>query len=335
METLSVFALNSSRDFGESVASHLGVSLAGHEEREFEDGEHKARPLETVRGHDVYLISSLNGDQNQTVNDRLCRLLFFSAALKDMGADRLTIVCPYLGYSRKDRRTKLRDPVTTRYMAQLLESMGVDTVVTVDIHNLAAFQNAFRRPTVHLEAAPFFASYLLPRLRKLKPAVMSPDAGGLKRAEKLRELLTDALGLEVPLVFMEKKRSEGEVTGDAVVGDVEGKTILIVDDMISSGTTLSRSIQSCRRLGCESAIALATHGLFIDGAQALIESGLEKIVICNTVHPIRYPSDSTLLDILDVTPLFADVILKMHRGLPLAQEIPPSVSLKENPKLII
>lgn len=326
---LRVFALNSSHQFGESVAAHLGLSLSSHEEREFEDGEHKTRPLETVRGDDVYVISSLNGAPHQTVNDRLCRLLFFLATLKDMGASRLTAVCPYLGYSRKDRRTKLRDPVTTRYLAQLFESMGVDTVVTIDVHNLAAFQNAFRKPTVHLEAAPFFVSYLLPRLQTLKPAVMSPDAGGLKRAERFRELLASSLNRTVPLIFMEKKRSEGEVSGETVVGEVEGRTVLVMDDMISTGTTLSRSIQACQQLGCASAIALATHGLFTDGAEALIRSHLEKIVVCNTVHPVRFPSDSTLLDILDVSPLFAEAILNMHRGIPLPQEVPSSVPLWE------
>lgn len=331
MESLKVFALNSSREFGESVAAHLGRSLARHEEREFEDGEHKTRPLETVRGSDVYVISSLNGTPGQTVNDRLCRLLFFLATLKDMGAARLTAVCPYLGYSRKDRRTKLRDPVTTRYVAQLFESIGVDAVATMDVHNLAAFQNAFRKPTVHLEAAPLFVAYLLRCLRNVKPAVMSPDPGGVKRAENLRELLANTLNQNVPLVFMEKKRSEGEVSGETVVGDVEGKTVVVIDDMISTGTTLSRSIAACRRLGCDSAIALATHGLFADGADALVQSPtLDRIVICNTVHPIRRPSDPSRLDVLDISPLIAQAISKMHRGLPLPREVPSSAPLWES-----
>ncbi|HLV00407.1 MAG TPA: ribose-phosphate pyrophosphokinase [Acidobacteriota bacterium] len=331
MESLRVFALNCSREFSEAVAAHLSQPLARHEEREFEDGEHKSRPLETVRGSDVYVISSLNGTPGETVNDRLCRLLFFLSTLKDMGAARLTAICPYLGYSRKDRRTKLRDPVTTRYVAQLFEASGVDAVATMDVHNLAAFQNAFRKPTVHLEAAPLFVAHLRRRLRSLEPAVMSPDPGGVKRAESFRELLANTLNQDIPLVFMEKKRSEDQVSGKTVVGDVEGKTVLVIDDMISTGTTLSRSIAACHKLGCNSAIALATHGLFTDGAEALVQSPvLDRIVICNTIHPIRRPSDPSRLDVLDISPLIAETISKMHRGLPLPREVPSSAPLWES-----
>ncbi len=122
------------------MAAVLGASLAEHEEREFEDGEHKARPLVSVRGRDVYVIHSLHGGPGQGANDKICRLLFFLATIREGGAARVTAVIPYLAYARKDRQTKSRDPVTTRYMAQLLEAMGVDAVVTLDVHNIVAFQ---------------------------------------------------------------------------------------------------------------------------------------------------------------------------------------------------
>jgi len=179
-----IFAPEATRDLGAAIAGALGAELAPHEEREFEDGEHKARPLISVRGRDVYLVQSLHGGPGASPNDKLCRLLFFAGALRDAGAERVTAAIPYLAYARKDRRTQTRDPITTRYVAQLIEAVGVDRVVTVDVHNLAAFENAFRRPTVHLEARPLFVSHLLPLLRDRKVAVVSPDAGGAKRADR-------------------------------------------------------------------------------------------------------------------------------------------------------
>lgn len=150
-DELMLFALDASRDFGEAVSRELGTALAAHEEREFEDGEHKSRPLVNVRGRDVYVMQSLYGDAKQSVNDKLCRLLFFLGALRDASAARVTAVVPYLGYARKDRKSKARDPVTTRYVATLFEAVGTDCVVTLDVHNLAAYQNAFRCRTEHLE----------------------------------------------------------------------------------------------------------------------------------------------------------------------------------------
>src|SRR5688572_6269797 len=150
--SIAVFALNASRDFGEKISAHLSISLTEHEEREFEDGEHKARPLASVRSKDVFVIQSLYGDSQQTVNDKLCRLLFFLGALRDASAERITAVIPYLCYARKDRKSKSRDPVTTRYVAALFEAVGADRVVTLDVHNLAAYQNAWRIRADHLEA---------------------------------------------------------------------------------------------------------------------------------------------------------------------------------------
>ena len=125
-DELMLFALDATRTYGEAVAGELGITLAPHEEREFEDGEHKARPLSNVRGRDVYVVQSLYADAKQGVNDKLVRLLFFLGALKDASAARLTAIVPYLAYSRKDRKTKVRDPVTTRYVATLFEAVGTD-----------------------------------------------------------------------------------------------------------------------------------------------------------------------------------------------------------------
>ena len=147
---LRLFALAASAELGAAVATALAQPLAAHEEREFEDGEHKARPLDAVNGADVYVVQSLHGGPVQSANDKLCRLLFFIGAIKDAGAARVTAVTPYLCYARKDRPTKPNDPVTTRYIAGMFESVGTDCVVTLEVHNPVAFENAFRCRTVAL-----------------------------------------------------------------------------------------------------------------------------------------------------------------------------------------
>ncbi len=181
-----LFACNGSREFGARVAEFLGVALSAHEERDFEDGEHKTRPLVSVRGKDVYVLHSLHGGPAESANDKLCKMLFFLGALRDNGASRVTALVPYLAYSRKDRQTKTRDPVMTQYVARLFEASGADCVVTLDVHNFAAFQNAFRCRTVHLDTRRLFAG-LVPELVAEGPVtVVSPDPGGIKRAQLFR-----------------------------------------------------------------------------------------------------------------------------------------------------
>ncbi|WP_461477596.1 ribose-phosphate diphosphokinase [Mesorhizobium jarvisii] len=158
----------------------LSIELDPHEERDFEDGEHKARPLVSVRGRDVYVLHSLAGNGGASANDRLCKLLFFLATCKENGAARATAVVPYLAYARKDRQTKARDPVTTRYVAQLFEAMGTDRIVTLDVHNFAAFQNAFRCESVHLDTRKLFAPLIGKLAGDLPVTIFSPDGGGVK-----------------------------------------------------------------------------------------------------------------------------------------------------------
>jgi ribose-phosphate pyrophosphokinase len=312
-----IFALGASRPFGEGVAALLGGSLAQHEERDFEDGEHKTRPLENVRGRDVFVIHSLYGDADDSPNDKLIRLLFFIGALKDASAARVTAVSPYLAYARKDRKTKSRDPITTKYLARLLEAAGAHGVLGFDVHNLQAFQNAFRVPTDHLEAKGLFVEYFADLKGAERLVVMSPDAGGVKRAEAFRQALGSALGADIPLAFMEKTRSAGVVAGETVVGDVGGATVVILDDLISTGTTMVRAAGACRELGAQRVLAAATHGLFVGDAEKVIGAGaLEKVVITASVPPFRL--DPQLLRskvvVLEAAPLFAEAIGRIHAG---------------------
>jgi ribose-phosphate pyrophosphokinase len=311
---LALFGLGASRDYAERVAWHLGLPLCPHEERTFEDGEHKFRPLESVRGRDVFVVHSLYGEQDASANDKFCQMLFFVGALRDASAGRVTAVVPYLCYARKDRKTKPRDPVTSRYVAQLFEAVGIDRVVTVDVHNLAAFQNAFRKPTEHLEAASLFVDHLAGLLAGREPVVVSPDVGGVKRAERFRELLVHRLGCSVPVAFLEKYRSAGVVSGSAVVGDVSGRTALILDDLVSSGTTMARAGRACRAQGSAGVVALATHGVFNQAANAVVADPVfDAFVVTDTVSANRLdPAVQTRVTVVDSTRLVAEAIDRIH-----------------------
>jgi ribose-phosphate pyrophosphokinase len=314
---LSLFAVEGTRDYGLRVAQHLDLTLDEHEERAFEDGEHKIRPLAKVRRHDVFVIHSLYGDPQQSPNDKLCRLLFFIGALKDAGAERVTAVVPYLCYARKDRRTQPRDPITTRYVAQTFEACGADAVITLDVHNVAAFENAFRCPVSNLEAIPLFIDHFARLLRHERVAVVSPDIGGAKRAEQFRRALAAELDEEPAAAFVEKRRSSGVVTGELLVGEVHDRAVIILDDLISTGTTLQRAARSCRKAGATRIFAAATHGLFIGQAPTVLADPVfEGVAVTDTVRSVaaaegRLPKSIVYLD---SARLIADAIIAAHSG---------------------
>lgn len=315
--SLLLFALEASRSYGERVAAHLGLVLAAHEERDFEDGEHKSRPLVNVRGKDVFVIHSLYGDDKHSANDKLCRLLFFIGALKDAGAARVSAVVPYLAYARKDRKTQARDPVTTRYVATLFEAVGADIVMTMDVHNLAAFQNAFRCGTVNLEANKLFSAHFSSRLRGQQIVAVSPDAGGIKRMEHFRQRLERDLGTPVGAAFAEKHRAHDVVRGELLVGDIGGKCAVIIDDLIASGTTIARTAKACCERGAAHIYAAASHGLFSGNAESVLaEPCLEALAVVDTVPPWRAGEGAlkSKLTVLDSSAMFAEAIRRVHEG---------------------
>ena len=288
---LILFALHTSHDFGQRVSDALGIPLAPHEEREFEDGEHKARPLVSVRGADVYVLHSLYGDSAQSGNDKLLRLLFFIGALKDAAAARITAVVPYL-------------------------AVGTDVVMTLDVHNLAAFQNAYRCRTEHLEAAPLLVAHLAAQFRHRELVVVSPDAGGIKRAEHFRQQFFSHTGNLPSAGFTEKYRSGGQVSGAMLVGEVSGKAVIIVDDLISRGTTAMRTAIACRERGAVCVVVAASHGLFAaDAGDVLADAALEKILVTDSVP--AQSCQNTLLEAskierLSCAALFAQAIHRSH-----------------------
>ena len=320
-DRLRLFALNGTAELGRDIGKQLGHSLSAHEEREFEDGEHKARPLDPVGGADVYVIHSLHGGPAQSANDKLCRLLFFVGALKDAGARRVTAVAPYLCYSRKDRRTKTNDPVTTRYVAALIEAVGCDAVVTLEVHNEAAFENAFRCRALALTAAPLLIHAITAFAGSEPLCVISPDLGGGKRADLLREALEGVMGRPIGKAFAEKRRSAGMVSGDLFVGDVAGATCVVVDDLISTGGTLVRAARAARAGGARRVLACVAHGLFMPGAEmALADPAIDRIIATDTVPAFRLPNGPVRekLDLVPAAPLLAEAIRRLHEDKPLA-----------------
>ncbi len=320
-DRLRLFALNGSTELGAQIAASLGCALNAHEERSFEDGEHKVRPLDAVSGCDVFVVHSLHGGPVESPNDKLCRLLFFIGTLKDAGATSVTAVTPYLCYARKDRRTKENDPVTIRYLASLFEAVGTSRIMTLDVHNEAAFENAFRCPSVALTTAPLLIGKIKSIAGDGPISVVSPDLGGGKRADLLREALEKALQRPIGKAFVEKHRSSGRVSGDLFSGDVTDAFCVVVDDLISSGGTLVRAAKAARAHGARSVIACVAHGLFMPGAEAaLADVSIDRIIATDTVPPFRLHPGPVLakLETISAAPLLGEAIGRLHQNESLA-----------------
>lgn len=312
----ALFALDDS-SLGAEVATLLDVAPSPYEFRKFEDGEFKIRPLANVRGLDVYVLFGLHGEEGKSAADKLCELLFFAGALKDAGARRVTAVAPYLSFARKDRRTKPRDPVTTRYVAQLIEAMRIDRVITVDAHNLSAFQNSFRCEAVHLDAQALFARHFAEKLGDAPLAVVSPDLGGEKRAELFRRRVERLVARPVAKAFMDKYRSEGRVESHVFAGDVKDRVAIVLDDLISGGGTVARAAVACRQHGAAAVHVAATHGVLSSAAAETLPSApIDEFAITDSI-PCRADIARALsgrLSIIPVAPLLAEGIRRCHAG---------------------
>lgn len=312
-----LYSLDSATAFAQALAAELGTPLAALEVRSFEDGERKLRPLTDPRGRDAYVVHSLHGDVQQSPHDKLCQLLMFMATLRDHGAARVTAVIPYLAYARKDRVTQPFDPLSLRYVAQLVEAVGAAQVMVLEAHNVAAFQNAFRCATWHLQAHPVFDAVACELAGSDALAVASPDPGGVKRAQLWRESLESALGRPVGFAMVDKRRSAGVVSSDNLVaGSVQGMTVLLLDDLIASGDTMRRAARALKREGAVRVLAFAAHGLFTGAAaQVLADDCIDKVVVTDSVPPFRLAPDAAVrgkLICCTSAPLFAQAIRACH-----------------------
>lgn len=314
---MQLYALDADTTLAQALASQMGEALCPHENRAFEDGEHKLRPLISPRGADVYVLHSLFGDHQHSPHDKLCQLLMFIATLRDHGAARVSAVVPYLAYARKDRQTKAFDPLNLRYVAQLIEAVGTEQVIVLEAHNVAAFQNAFRGPALHLSAHAAFDA-LAARWLDQTPLVMaSPDPGGVKRAQLWRESLQSRVNQAVGFAMVDKRRSAGVVSSDHLVaGDVTGATVLLLDDLVASGETLRRAAVALRQAGAKSVVACAAHGLFTGNAsEVLADAAIDQLVVTDSVPTFRLPPESAVqhkLVVTSVAPLLADAIRTCH-----------------------
>lgn len=311
----TIFAPVASKRFGAAVAKCLSTMLGALEETEFTGRELKLRPLEDVRGRSVYALHSLFGDALGSANDRLCQMLFLIGTLKDAGASHVTACVPYLAYARQDRRTEARGPITTRYVAQMFEAAGVDRVLALEVHDPAAFDNAFRCEAVGLECASVFAAHFAAQASAPPCTVVSPDIGGIKRARRFQEALQRLVGPSVEFGILDKTRSGAVVGGTLFAGNVAGRSVIILDDLIDSGSTVLRAIDFCRRAGAVRVDVAATHASFAAGAHRLFEPGhADSVVVTDSVvmgESFAGYSSGPLI-VLEAAPVFADAIRRLE-----------------------
>lgn len=309
-----LFALHESQPFATRVARHLAMPLGTVGERSYEDGEYKCHPLEPVSGRNVVVFSGLYPEPGLSVHDKLCRLLFFCSAIKDAGARHLQVVSPYLCYTRKERRIQTQDPVITRYLATLMEASRIDGLTTVDVHDPAAFDNAFRIPTQHLENAQLFAEYFIRWYKGESLVVASPDLGGIKRAERFRQVLEERLGHSIGHACVEKYRRDETLSGGMLVGKVEGCTVILVDDLISTGSTLLRAADACHAGGARDIYAMATHGLFTTSTELLESPLFKRVVVSDSIPPPKLEAvlKAGHFDVLDTSVSIASALAAQY-----------------------
>jgi len=299
---LILFSGNANRALSQEIADHLGVPLGEAEVSRFADGEILVQIFENVRGADVFVIQPTC----RPVNENLMELLVIIDALKRASAWRITAVMPYYGYGRQDRKVQPRVPITARLVADLLTAAGVHRVVTMDLH-AGQIQGFFTTPVDHLYAAPVLLRYFQERMLG-EAVVVSPDAGGVERARAF------AKRLDTSLAFIDKRRTgPNEARVMHIVGEVEGRDVIIVDDMIDTGGTLTQAVPALLEKGAKRIFASCTHPVLSGAAvERIEESALEEVVVTNTI-PLSEGRHSKKLSVLSVAPLLGEAISRIHK----------------------
>jgi ribose-phosphate pyrophosphokinase len=290
-----LFAGSSHPELAQQIAGYLERPLGKVVIEKFPDGEIGVRVLESVRGRDVFIVQSTA----RHPNFYLMELLILVDAFKRASARSIIAVIPYFGYARQDRRGKAREPITAKLVADLLQRAGVTRVLTMDLHT-EQIQGFFDIPVDNLYAGPLIRE-ALSKQKMDNCVVVAPDVGSIKLARAY------AGALKVDLAIVDKRRvSARQVEMGAIIGDVEGKDVLLVDDMWSGGGTLRTAAAECKKAGARRLVAAVTHGLFV-GEGRLEDSGIEKIVMSNTV-PALETIDRSRLETVSVAPLFGKAI---------------------------
>ncbi len=300
---LSLIAGNSNIPLAEEICKHLGVSLSETKVNHFKDGEINLNITNSTRGADVFVIQPTS----TPVNDNLMELLILIDALKRASAGRINAVIPYYGYARQDRKTKAREPITAKLVADLLTVAGADRVVTMDLH-AGQIQGYFNIPVDHLSALEKLAEYFQDLVQEDKDfVVVSPDLGGVTRTRKFANYL------KLPIAIIEKIRprpNENEVMN--VIGDIEGKNVILVDDIIDTGGTICKAAEVLKQRGAKKVYGAATHGVLSDNAvQRIQDSVLEEFIITDTINQPEENLQSKI-KIVSVGDLIAKAIERIH-----------------------
>lgn len=300
---IKIFAANSNPGLAKKVTECLGIPLGKCDVGKFSDGECSVSVFETVRGSDVFVIQSTS----DPVNDNLMELLIMMDAFKRASAGRITAVVPYFGYARQDRKAKGRDPISAKLVADLITVSGADRILTMDLH-APQIQGFFNIPVDHLEGMPILAKYIESKFGKGRDntVVMSPDIGSISRARKFAERL------DLPIAIVDKRRPKANVSEVLnIIGEVDGKDVIIFDDIIDTAGTLVNSLSAIKAKGAKSITACATHAVLSGPAiDRINEASLDEIVLLDT---IALPQEKILpnITILSTAHVFAEAISRI------------------------
>jgi len=301
-DRLRLFAGSANLPLAQEISRYLGIELGPMVRKNFADGEVYVQVQESIRGCDVYLIQPTC----RPVNDHLTELLIMIDACRRASARQITAVMPYYGYARADRKTAGRESITAKLVANLIVQSGADRVIAMDLHS-AQIQGYFDIPCDHVYGAPVLFDYLkeknLPDL-----VVVSPDVGGVARARAFAKKLDDA-----PLAIIDKRRQSHNVAEVMnVIGDVNGKTAVLVDDMIDTAGTIYEAAKLLRKEGARQVYACATHAIFSPPAIDRLSSGVFEEVIVTNSTPVRQDSYFSQLRVLSVADLLGETIWRVH-----------------------
>jgi len=330
---IKIFGLNATKNYAKKVANHLHLDLTPITEKYYDDGEpyvksgieYSDSPVGNVRGHDVFVIQSLYSDNSESISDKMMKLCIFCGSLKDASSHEVIPIIPHLGWARQDRKTESRAPIATKYIARILESVGISRVLLFECHNIAAEQNAFNVPIDNLEAknliADWCASELIKENKTKNIKVLSPDSGALGRCERFRNSLLKKLRDrnvmldDIEIVIFDKLRIKGQVKGGRIVGDVKGADVIAFDDMISTGSTMGKASKAVQENGGKIWSICATHGLFCGKANDVLREIDAKVVVTDTVEPFRLTDENkSKLYIVDTSKMVADAVKRIHNG---------------------
>ncbi len=318
-KSMALFSGSVNPKLAEEIADELGVSLGNIKLEKFSNGEIYARYLQSVRGADVFIIQSIAGAQ---VNDALMETLIMADAARRASARSITAVVSHYGYARQDRKAAAREPITAKLVANLMQTAGIDRVMTIDLHQ-GQIQGFFDIPVDHLTALPIMADYFRAKnLDTSKLCVVSPDVGRAKAAKKFSDML------DCDLAIMHKGRpghNKAEIT--ALIGEVAGKTCILNDDMIDTGGSVVAAVDTLKSKGAADIYVCATHPVFSGpGLERMANLDVKEVVVCNTIPvPVEYQTGK--IKVVSVAPLFARAIKNVYENGSVSELFDPDFAL--------